>query len=430
MGSLKVAVIGGGVAGMISARELHREGHRVTIFEKSEKLGGLWVYDPRVESDPLSHKLVHSSVYFSLRTNLPRVLMSFSDFSFEQREYGDPRDFPGHQEMVAFLNDFATRFGIHSLARFNSEVVRVERVDERVDEWVVEWRKMGEVKRGVQLEQENFHAVVVANGHCSVPRVADIPGIEKWPGKQIHSHNYRVPEPFKDEVVVIIGNGASALDISHDISKFAKEVHLSSRSPDVKFSILNHCCNNLWQHSAINMAKEDGTIDFEDGSSIVANIIMHCTGYKYELPFLKTNGIVSIDDNCVGPLYKHVFPPKLAPWLSFVGLPQKTIIFEMLELQSKWIARVLSTKVALPSKEEMMADVQEYYQQMTTLGLPKHLTHYLQNFEEYLDWLAAQVGTSSLQWRKELYKETVKRLLNNDNGYRDDPRLLNRNKLY
>lgn len=54
----------------------------------------------------------------------------------------------------------------------------------------------------------------------------------------------------------------------------------------------------------------------------------------------------------------------------------------MLELQSKWIARVLSTKVALPSKEEMMADVQEYYQQMTTLGLPKHLTHYLQNFEE------------------------------------------------
>ena len=45
---------------------------------------------------------------------------------------------------------------------------------------------------------------------------------------------------------------------------------------------------------------------------------------------------------------------------------------------------------------------------------------------KYLDWLAAQVGTSSLQWRKELYKETVKRLLNNDNGYRDDPRLLNR----
>lgn len=25
-------------------------------------------------------------------------------------------------------------------------------------------------------------------------------GIEKWPGKQIHSHNYRVPEPFRDQV--------------------------------------------------------------------------------------------------------------------------------------------------------------------------------------------------------------------------------------
>lgn len=54
----------------------------------------------------------------------------------------------------------------------------------------------------------------------------------------------------------------------------------------------------------------------------------------------------------------------------------------MLELQSKWIAKVLSRKVGLPSKEDMLRDVQEYYQQMTLLRLPKHLTHYSHNFEE------------------------------------------------
>jgi len=32
---------------------------------------------------------------------------------------------------------------------------------------------------------------------------------------------------------------------------------------------------------------------------------------------------VSVNDNCVGPLYEHVFPPVLAPSLSFVGLPWK-----------------------------------------------------------------------------------------------------------
>jgi hypothetical protein len=30
-----------------------------------------------------------------------------------------------------------------------------------------------------------------------------------------------------------------------------------------------------------------------------------------------------VDDNCVGPLYKHVFPPQLAPSLSFLGIPWK-----------------------------------------------------------------------------------------------------------
>ncbi|CAO2813800.1 unnamed protein product [Amaranthus hypochondriacus] len=252
--SLKVAVIGGGVAGIISSRELQREGHRVTIFEKSDKLGGLWVYDPRVESDPLTHKMVHSSVYFSLRTNLPRVLMSFSDFSFEDRHYGDPRTFPGHQEVRAFLNDFTTRFGIVDLVQFNSEVIRVERVDGKYNEWMVEWRRtVDDEETGSLLEKDIFDAVVVCNGHGTVPRIAIVPGIEKWPGKQIHSHNYRVPEPFKNQVVVVIGNGASAFDISRDISKFAKEVHLSCRSPpNFKFSKLNHCHNNLWQHSAVS----------------------------------------------------------------------------------------------------------------------------------------------------------------------------------
>lgn len=48
--------------------------------------------------------------------------------------------------------------------------------------------------------------------------------------------------------------------------------------------------------------------------------------YKYHFPFLETNGIVTVDDNRVGPLYKHVFPPALAPSLSFVGLPWKVFL--------------------------------------------------------------------------------------------------------
>ncbi|KAL2489646.1 hypothetical protein Fot_42938 [Forsythia ovata] len=60
--SLKVAVIGPGVAGL--------------VMEKSDQLGRTWVYDPRVESDPLgldpNREIVHGSLYSSLCTNFPR----------------------------------------------------------------------------------------------------------------------------------------------------------------------------------------------------------------------------------------------------------------------------------------------------------------------------------------------------------------------
>jgi glutamate synthase (NADPH/NADH) small chain len=42
----KVAVIGGGISGISAALELDRKGFQVTIYEKSEQLGGrLWDYE-------------------------------------------------------------------------------------------------------------------------------------------------------------------------------------------------------------------------------------------------------------------------------------------------------------------------------------------------------------------------------------------------
>ncbi|GMP42878.1 hypothetical protein CsSME_00012469 [Camellia sinensis var. sinensis] len=325
---LKVAVIGAGAAGLIAARELQRENHRVTVFEKADQLGGTWVYNPQVETDQLgldsNREIVHSSLYFSLRTNIPRQLMGFSDYPFGIRENGDQRNFPRHEEVLRFLNDFAREFGITELIRFGTEVVRVERVDLRNDEWVVESRT-SESNR-----EEVFEAVVVCNGHNTQPRLANLPGIEKWPGEQVHSHNYRHPKLYQNQIA-------------------------------------NVC--------------EDGTVAFEDGFSVHADTIFHCTGYKYNFPFLKTNGIVSvIEDKRVGPLYKHVFPPKLAPSLSFIGIPQK-VTFLLMEFQSKWIARVLSGKLLLPSEEEMLADVQQHYLHMEESQIPKRHTHLLNPFE-------------------------------------------------
>ncbi|XP_029128879.1 flavin-containing monooxygenase FMO GS-OX5 isoform X2 [Cajanus cajan] len=372
---LRVAVIGAGVAGLAAARELRGEGLNVVVFEKSDHLGGMWRYDPRTDSDPVgwdpSREVVHTSLYRSLRTNLPRQLMGFLDYPLPNREGGDTRTFPGHEEVFWFLNRFADEFALRGLIRFGSEVVRVERVG---DSWVVESRTRDSFTR------EDFQAVVLCTGHFTEPRLPTIPGIEKWPGYQIHSHNYRVPEPFRGQVVIVIGFAASAFDISRDIAKVAKEVHIATRSPDVKvMKLANH--SNIWLHKMVKCVSEDSLVAFDDGSSVYADTIFYCTGYKYHYPFLETNGIITIEDNRVGPLYKHVFPPALAPWLSFIGIPEKDVIFQMTELQCKWVARVLSGKVLLPTEKEMMAYVEEYYQQMEKNGFPKHVTHHL-HFKE------------------------------------------------
>ena len=139
--SRRVAVIGAGAAGLVVARELVREGHRVVVFERGDQVGGTWVYNPMVESDPLGldprRAVVHSSLYESLRTNLPRELMGFRDFPFVAKNDDverDPRRFPGHKEVWMYLKDFAKEFGIEELVRFQTQVVYVGMV-ESGNEW-------------------------------------------------------------------------------------------------------------------------------------------------------------------------------------------------------------------------------------------------------------------------------------------------------
>ncbi|KAH7687718.1 Flavin monooxygenase FMO protein [Dioscorea alata] len=421
-----VAIIGAGAAGLAAARELRREGHGVVVFERGAEVGGTWIYNPTVESDPLGldpeRHVTHSSLYASLRTNLPREVMGFLDYPFVVRKNSeDSRRFPGHREVLRYLKDFARDFDLCGMIRLETEVVRL--AIEGDGRWSVRSRKVGkDLDGGDHYEEEIYDGVVVCNGHYTEPRIAYIPGIDAWPGQQIHSHNYRVPCPFYDQVVVLIGSAASAHDISRDIAGVAKEVHVAARSAPAGTLVKQPGYDNMWLHSMIESAHEDGTLVFQDGSSAHADVIMHCTGYKYHFPFLDTKGIVTVDDNCVGPLYKHIFPPKLAPGLSFIGLPWKVVPFPLCELQSKWVAGVLSGRVTLPTQIEMMEDIKALHSEMEVNGLPKRYVHNIGNYQfEYDDWLATECGYSAVEeWRKFMYSECGKNKIARPESYRDD----------
>ena len=60
--------------------------------------------------------------------------------------------------------------------------------------------------------------------HYSTPLMPKTPGLESFPGQIIHSHDYREPEYFRDQTVLCLGAAASGMDISIDISNYAKKV--------------------------------------------------------------------------------------------------------------------------------------------------------------------------------------------------------------
>lgn len=176
--SKRVAVIGAGAAGLVTAHELRQEGHAVVVLERENQLAGTWVYSPNTEADRLgldrSRNCVHSSLYSSLRTNLPREVMGFRAYPFVAKNGSqrDARRFPGHREVLEYLKDFADEFGIIEMVRFRTEVCHVRLADDG------KWKVKSKRKEEGDLEKfdEIYDAVVVCNGHYTEPRIAEIPG--------------------------------------------------------------------------------------------------------------------------------------------------------------------------------------------------------------------------------------------------------------
>uniref|UniRef100_A0A0D3DDJ9 Flavin-containing monooxygenase n=1 Tax=Brassica oleracea var. oleracea TaxID=109376 RepID=A0A0D3DDJ9_BRAOL len=145
----------------------------------------------------------------------------------------------------------------------------------------------------------------------------------------------------------------------------------------------------------------------------------HLVRYWYKFPFLESKGRVEVDDNRVGPLFEHTFSPFLSPSLSFVGIPRKLIGFPFFESQAKWIAKLLSGKTSLPSFDEMMQSISEFYLAREAAGIPKRNTHDICDFN-YSDKYADYIGFPHLEeWRKELCMSALLNSIENLDTYRD-----------
>jgi thioredoxin reductase len=410
----RVAVIGAGAAGLVTARELERAGHTVRVFEQQGDVGGVWRYDEHTESDPLGlDSTIHCSLYASLRTNLPRDLMAFLDFTFDSAGGGEdawPR-FPHHTQVLTYLERFADHFGLLDVIALNTRVAAVTR-----DEL---WRLR--VIRDDVSEDLAFDAVAVCNGHYSQPRVPDLPGMEQFPGALMHSHNYRRPEVFRDQRVGLLGVSASGVDIHREVASCAARVYFCGHEFDALAEDRRRK-GNIHYAPMIQSFGADGRVTFVDGStSEPLDSFMFCTGYHFRFPFLDDT-LVNVDDNLITPLYQHLLHIE-QPTLGFIGVPLKVIPFPLFEMQAKWFAAVLTGSALTPDRESMYAAAALDRRQRMEAGVSQRNLHLLgpgQN--DYYNLLARQCGEPPLpDWFVQLANAHFENSAKHGAKYKDMP---------
>ena len=124
------------------------------------------------------------------------------------------------------------------------------------------------------------------------------------------------------------------------------------------------------------------TVVFADGSEEEVDIVVYCTGYKVTFPFFDAD-FISAPDNDL-PLFRRVFHPDIER-VYFIALLQPLgATMPIAEAQSAWVCDHLSGRYALPSRAEMLADIEREREAMFRRYV-KSKRHTMQvDFDDYL----------------------------------------------
>ncbi|XP_030228586.1 dimethylaniline monooxygenase [N-oxide-forming] 5 [Gadus morhua] len=370
----RVAVIGAGCSGLACIKTCLDEGLEPVCFESSDDIGGLW----RFKENPEPNR---ASIYHSVIINTSKEMMCYSDFPI-------PAEYPNYMHnslIMEYFRKYAEHFQLTKHIRFKTTVLQVkQRTDfSHSGQWDVETEN-SEGKR----QKHIFDAVMICIGHHCHPNMPlqDFPGIDSFKGVYFHSRDYKTPEQWRNKKVVVIGIGNSGGDIAVELSRFSKQVYLSTRRGawilnrvgdngwplDLSFNrILNYAklllpfnvfcslgeraLNQRFNHSLYNLKPkhrlfnqhptlnddlpnrilsgtvqvkpnihrfQGSSVEFDDGS-VVDDIDLVVFATGYSFSFpFLASNVLPVSGNKAS-LYKYVFPPDLERnTLAVIGLVQ------------------------------------------------------------------------------------------------------------
>ena len=156
-------MIGTGLAGIVTIKELQERNHKVTCFEKNSQIGGVF-------SD--------ARAYDSLLLTVSNYFMAFSDFMPTEERL----KFWTRKEYKDYLLKYSNHFNLTSAIQLNSHVTSIKKKDEK---WEVIVKKESEEKK------YSFDKVAICSGQFQKKRMPAIEGLESFKGDIYHSLDYK-----------------------------------------------------------------------------------------------------------------------------------------------------------------------------------------------------------------------------------------------
>lgn len=410
---MKIAIIGAGCSGLTTIKNLVAAGlENITCFETNDQIGGNWVF---------TAKRSHSSISETTHTISSKSMSQFSDFPMPD----DYPDYPSHQQVLAYFQDYSKHFQLEKYIRFNTAVLYVEKITN--DRWRLFLN---------DNTWADFDYLLVANGHHSFPRHPCWK--DDFSGEYLHTHDYKSNRGFEGKQILVVGAGNSGCDCAVELSRVAARVDISLRSPqyiipkffmgrptdsfaaslqwlpqnfqdwlqkislriqigrysdyqlpEPRFSptqahpTINSELLDKIRHGKIHprpAIKEisDQTVMFTDNSASRYDAIIAATGYKISFPFFDST-FINWENVTKIPLYLRMFHPE-HPSLIFIGLIQpQGCIWPLSEAQAMLIGQLITNKIKLPAKWREQAYIEGNNLEKQFIQRPRHSieVHYL-----------------------------------------------------
>ena len=205
LAAFRVVIIGAGVSGLGMAIKLQEAGIPFVIYEKNKTVGGTWLENsyPGCGVDTPNH---------------------FYSLSFEPN-HDWPDHFSKRDELWQYMERLADQYDLRRHIRFETEVTAAV-YDEARAIWRVTIRDAD--GRGATTGEAN--AVITAVGQLNRPSIPPIPGLEDFAGPKFHTARWDHSVDLSFTNVVMIGTGASGMQVGPSIAPIVGHLTIFQRS--------------------------------------------------------------------------------------------------------------------------------------------------------------------------------------------------------